>query len=104
MNPSNLATDLVKKILTVGIGGIFLTEESVRALISEFKLPKEMLTGVLENASRTKNEFLTKLSQDVIEKLKDRVDPQMLIEDVLKKHEIELNVRVKFHPKTTKKT
>src|SRR5690606_9989416 len=60
------AADLVKKVLTVGVGAIFLTEESVRALVSEFKLPKELLTGILSTANKTRHEFLSKLSTDIL--------------------------------------
>lgn len=94
------AADLVRKILTVGVGAAFLTEESLRALISEFKLPKELITGLLETAGKTKNDFLQKLSGDVIERLGNSIDPRALLEEVLSKHEIEFNMRVKFHPRS----
>lgn len=93
------AADLVRKVLTVGVGAAFLTEESLRSLISEFKLPKELISGLLETAGKTKNEFLRTLSSDVIDKIGARIDPKALIEEILAKHEIELSVRVKFHPK-----
>jgi len=96
------AADLVRKILTVGVGAAFLTEESLRTLISEFKLPKELIGGLLETAGKTKNEFLQKLSGDVIEKLGNSIDPKALLEEILAKHEIEFNVRVKFHPRSSK--
>ena len=50
-------TDLMKKMLTVGVGTLFLTEESLRGLVSEIKLPKELLGGVLESANKTRKEF-----------------------------------------------
>mgnify|MGYP001558087647 CR=1 FL=1 len=98
-SPTGMAADLVKKVLTVGIGAVFLTEESVRSLISEFKLPKEILTGVLESAAKTKNEFFTKLSSDILEKISDQVDPQALIEELIAKNEIELSVKIRFNSK-----
>ena len=63
------AADFVKKALTVGVGAIFLTEESLRGLVSEIKLPKEILTGILDSGARTRNEFLSKLSTELIEKI-----------------------------------
>ena len=94
------AADLVKKVLTVGVGAIFLTEESVRGLVSEFKLPKELLQGVLEGANRTKNEFLKSLEQDIMARIKDKLDPQAIVEEILKKNEIELTIKVNFKPKS----
>ncbi len=92
------AADWVKKILTVGVGAIFLTEESLRAMVSEMKLPKELLTGVLSSAQKQKNEFLGKLSSDILEKVMERMDPQALASEILSSHEIK--VTLNFVPKT----
>lgn len=91
------ATDWVKKILTVGVGAIFLTEESLRAMVSEMKLPKELITGVLASAQKQKKEFLGKLSSDILEKVMEKMDPQALVKEVLESHEIK--VTVSFEPK-----
>ena len=91
------AADLVKKILTVGVGAIFLTEESVRSLVSEFKLPKELLSGVLQSANNTRKEFLQGLSKDVLSKLTEKMDPAALLQEVLAKNE--LTIKVSFTPK-----
>jgi hypothetical protein len=93
------AADLVKKVLTVGVGAIFLTEESVRALVSEFKLPKELLSGVLKSANETKREFLTNLSQDIMSRLTDKIDPTALFKEFLTENELEFHVRLSIKPK-----
>lgn len=93
------AIDLIKKAITVGVGAAFLTEESLRAMVSELKLPKELIQGLLSNANQSKNEFLQKLSSDVLERIQSRVDLPALVQEVLEKNEIELSVRIKFHPK-----
>ena len=97
------ATEMMKKVLTVGVGAIFLTEESLRALTSDFKLPKELLGGILDSASKTKNEFLQNLSKEVLGKITDKVDPAALVEEFLGKNDIELNVKISFSPKAGKK-
>ncbi len=93
------AIDLIKKAITVGVGAAFLTEESLRGLVSELKLPKELIHGLLSNANQSKNEFLQKLSSDVLERIQSRVDLPALVQEVLEKNEVELSVRIKFHPK-----
>ncbi len=93
------ATDFVKKILTVGVGTIFLTEESLRNLVSEFKLPKELLAGILDSAAKTKNEFLQKLSSDVLSQVAQKFDPAALAQEILKSNDIEMNIRLSFKPK-----
>ena len=98
------ASELVKKILTVGVGAIFLTEESLRGLISEFKLPKELLTGILDSANKTKNDFIQKLSSEVMDRVLTQVDPKVWIQEILSNNEIELNVKVNFKPKSKSKS
>ena len=93
------ASELVKKILTVGVGAIFLTEESLRGLVSEFKLPKELLTGVLESAHKTKSEFLRNLSNEVMTRVMERVDVKELLQEMLAQNEIQFDVTVRFKPK-----
>lgn len=98
------AADLVKKILTVGVGAVFLTEESLRALVSEFKLPKELLTGLLDTAGKTKNEFLQKVSSDVIARITERVEAKALLEEILQKHHVDFDIKmsVNFRKKDEK--
>ena len=97
------ATDFVKKILTVGVGAVFLTEESVRTLLSDSKLPKELLTGVLESASKTRKEFFKSLSQDLMKSLQDHISPEDLVQEILSKNKIKLNIEMEFEPKTSSK-
>jgi len=96
------AAELMKKVLTVGVGAIFLTEESLRSMISEFKLPKELLNGVIDSANKSKNEFLQSLSHDVISRVMDRLDAAAVIQEIFEKNEIELNVKINIRPKTKK--
>lgn len=93
------AADLVRKVLTVGVGTIFLTEESLRNLISEFKLPKELLGNVLESASKTKNDFFARLSQDILAQFKDKVKVEDLMQDFFAKNEIDFSVKVRVSPR-----
>ena len=93
------AGDLLKKAITVGLGAAFLTEESIRSLVGELKLPKELVTNLLQQANSTRSEFLGKFSQEMLEKLQSRIDPVELVTEVLRKNEIELIVKIKVTPK-----
>jgi len=93
------ASDLVKKVLTVGVGAVFLTEESLRTLVSEFKLPKELLVQLLESANKTRQTFFQGMSEDVIHRVMDKVNVPDLIRELLEKNEIDLNIKVRFSPK-----
>ena len=93
------AAEMMKKVLTVGVGALFLTEESLRGLIGDFKVPKELLGGILESAAKTKNEFLQNLSRDVMSRVSEKVDPRALVEEFLARNEIDLHIKVSFKPK-----
>ena len=93
------SADLMKKVLTVGVGAVFLTEESLRALVSEWKLPKDVISAILEGAGKTKNEFMQTLSQDVFSKIVDKVDPLALLTEFLTRNEVELNVKIGIKPR-----
>lgn len=93
------AGDLLKKAITVGIGAAFLTEESIRALVGELKLPKELVTNLLAQANSTRSEFLGKFSQEILEKIQSKIDPVELVTEVLRKNDIELTIKIKVNPK-----
>ncbi len=94
------AAELVKKVLTVGVGAAFMTEETVRNLVAELKLPKELIGGLLEGANKTKNEFFANLSREIIGRITEQLDPPALAQEILEKNEIEFTVKVNFRPKT----
>jgi hypothetical protein len=98
----NQAAEIVKKVVTIGVGTLFLTEESLKGLISDFKIPKELLGGILESANKTRKEFLSKLSSDALDRIAERVNVRELVDDVLSKNEIEVNLKIQFHPKKKK--
>lgn len=97
------AADMMKKVLTIGVGTIFLTEESLRGLISEFKLPKELIGGILESAGKSKNDFLQKLSSELLDRVQEKVDVHKLVQEILQKNELQFEVKLKFMPKSDSK-
>ena len=58
-------SEAMKKVVLTGVGTIFLTEETIRNYLGEFKLPKELMSGFLENASKSKQEFMNAFAKEV---------------------------------------
>jgi replicative DNA helicase len=98
---SHKPADLLKKTLSFGIGAAFLTEESIRSVLGEMKLPKETFAQVFDQIQKTKSDFFEKLSQDILEKVQSQIEPKAFIEEMLQKHEIELEMKIRFKPKET---
>ncbi|MFZ5471790.1 MAG: hypothetical protein ACOZIN_20365 [Myxococcota bacterium] len=68
--------EFVRKMAVAGLGALFMTEEGLRALAGQLKLPKEALSYVLSQAERTKDELGRVVSEEIrrflqSEKLRD---------------------------------
>lgn len=59
------ASDFMKKALVAGAGALFLTEEGIRNLVGELKLPKELIASLLAQAERTKQDVVRTLGEEV---------------------------------------
>jgi hypothetical protein len=96
------ATDWAKKLLTVGVGTVFLTEEALRTLMADFKIPKEMIAGLLDSAKTARKEFIQGFSSEIFSKLSDKADPVALMTEFLKRNEVTFEVKVCVKEKDTK--
>lgn len=68
--------DFVRKMAVAGLGAVFMTEEGLRNLAGQMKLPKEALTYVLGQAEHTKEQIGRVVSEEIrrflqSEKLRD---------------------------------
>ena len=57
--------ELMRKVAFAGLGALFMTEEGIRSLAGQLKLPKEALGFVLSQAERTKDEVGRVISEEV---------------------------------------
>ncbi len=92
------ASELMKKVLTIGVGAFFLTEESLKNLIADFKLPKELLNAILESTEKTKSEFLQLLAKEVMRPVAEKIDITHIVESILKKNDV--IIKVQFQQKS----
>jgi hypothetical protein len=57
--------EFVRKVAVAGLGALFMTEEGIRNLAGQMKLPKEMLGFILASADKTKGEIGRVVSEEV---------------------------------------
>ncbi len=91
------ATDFMRKALVAGVGALFLTEEGIRNLVGELKLPKELIGALLAQADRTKQDLVRILGEE----LRHFFESAQLHEEILKllTHvTIEVKTEIKLHP------
>jgi hypothetical protein len=57
--------DAVRKMLVAGVGALFMTEEGIRSLVKDLKLPKEAIGFVVAQADKTKTEVTRVVSTEL---------------------------------------
>ncbi|XXF81452.1 hypothetical protein P2318_17350 [Myxococcaceae bacterium GXIMD 01537] len=57
--------EFVRKVAVAGLGALFMTEEGIRSLAGQLKLPKEMLGFILSQAEKTKDDLGRVLSEEL---------------------------------------
>jgi len=70
--------EFVRRVAIAGLGALFMTEEGIRNLAGQLKLPKEMLGYILSQAEKTKDDLGRVVSEELrrflqSEKLRDEL-------------------------------
>ena len=92
---SKLVPDALRKAIAAGVGAVFLTEEGIRNMVSELKLPKEALSFLLQQADRTRTEVMTAVGKEVKRYLKSS-ELEKLLADVLQHFTVEIKAEIRF--------
>jgi len=62
---SGLVPDIVRRAVLTGVGALFMTEEGLRSLVGEMKLPKDALAFLLSQAEKTRSEVARVVTSEV---------------------------------------
>ena len=57
--------DIVRRAVLTGVGALFMTEEGIRNLVGEMKLPKDALAFLVAQADKTRAEVTRIVTQEV---------------------------------------
>lgn len=97
----NKVEGLLKKVLTTGVTAAFMTEESVRALLKDVPLPKDIVGGLVENAKNTKTEFVAGVKNELKQYL-DKIDLSKEIDKIAEKYDFEVKATISLKKKNKK--
>lgn len=97
-----LPRDLTKKILTLGLGAYFLTEDTVRRYVKDAKIPRDIGKTITQNASKGKDELYGFIARELSGFLK-QMDIQEEIDRFVGSHKIRINAEIEFLPSDEKK-
>lgn len=93
--------DFVRRMAWAGLGAVFMSEEGIRRLAGQLKLPKEALGFLLQQAEKTKDEIGRVVSDEVRKVLQsDRVRDELL--KMIAGMTIEVRAEVKLVPDRVK--
>lgn len=95
-------SDMIKKVVSVGVGAGFMSEEAIKGILQDLPLPKDMLNGLVQNAKGAKEEFTQSIREEIRHYL-STVDASKLVEDILDKYDVEVEAKFKFKRKTQTK-
>lgn len=91
-------SDMMKKVVMTGVGSIFLTEETIRNYLGKVELPKELWAGLIENASKTKKEFLLNFSKEAANIL-SQIDYAKEAQRFFDGQKVKISIEVSFDKK-----
>jgi polyhydroxyalkanoate synthesis regulator phasin len=90
--------DVIKKVVSIGVGAAFMTEDTVKNLLHDLPLPKDIVNGLISNAKSAKEDFSNSVREEVGQYL-SKVDPKKLIEDVMEDYDVEVTAKFSFKKK-----
>lgn len=88
--------DLLRRGLTLGFTGFFLTEEAVRKALGE-SVPRDLMDFILAQSDRTRAEFLDRISKEFARTL-NALDPVEVVKRLLEGRSIEVSATIRLVP------
>ena len=89
---------MVRRAISAGSTAIISPEETIRRLVSEFNLPREVATYLLVQASSSKDELLRVVGQEV-RRFLETVNVSGELQKLLTSLSFEIKTEIRFIPK-----
>jgi len=90
--------DMVRDVAFTALGALFMTEDAVRNQLKDLKLPKEVMSGLLDAILKKKGDFYSLLAREFGSVLQ-RVDLGKEVSKFLQMHHIHMEAKISFEPK-----
>lgn len=95
--------EVIKKVVSIGVGAAFMTEDAVKAVLTDLPLPKDIVTGLVANAKNAKSDFLTSMKEEVKNFLA-KIDVTKVAEEIIENYDMEVQAKVSFKRKKNEGT
>lgn len=90
-------SEVLRKAVMTGLGAAIMTEEGVRSVLKELRLPKDAVNTALEQAERGKEE-LVRIVNDEVRRFLDSPALKREIAKALSNITIELTAKIRLNP------
>lgn len=90
--------EAIKRALFIGAGTLFLTEEGIRKALSEFNLPKDLVSYLVKQSEKSKTELLSVIQRE-LNRFFSRIDVTRISKEVLDGISLEIQGKITFHAK-----
>lgn len=90
-------SDVLRKAIVTGLGAAIMTEEGVRSVLKELKLPKDAVSTALEQAERGRGEIVRIVNEEV-RRFLDSPALKREISRALSNITIELTAKIRLNP------
>ena len=94
-NNNGAIGDILKKVVSTGIGAFFLTEEALKSALNEKSLPKDIMQNLLQNAKGIRDEVFKQVKTEMQGYL-NKVDLTKEIGKILENYDLDVQAKVKF--------
>lgn len=91
----------LSKLIRMGVGALWMTEEGVRKAIQDLSLPRDATAFVMAQVDKRKTEIL-KLIRHEIQRAFQSVDIVQLAKNLFRDHELEIEARIRLRPRSKK--
>jgi len=92
--PFNAIPDLMRRVLSLGFSGFFMTEEAFRKALGD-TLPKDWSDFAVDQSERTRQEFLERLSFEIGRAL-ENVDVAAALTSLLEGRTLEVKAEIRL--------
>ena len=91
-------SEIIGRIISTGIGAAFITEDTIRNILSDLPLPKSIVTGLLENAKSAKADFANLIKSE-LQKHLSKGNIKRLLQELLDQYDIKIDATLHFKKK-----
>ena len=91
----------IKRLLTSGLSAVLMSEDGVRQYFNDLKLPKDALGSLLKGVSKSKEEIVALVGNE-LSKLVEKLDIVEELTKFVREHKIKVSAEFEFSKKEKK--